>query len=59
MALMSLNVASEWLIRTLAPADPLGALGVPSALTAAFAVLLLALIIRKQGELVRPQLARP
>jgi lipopolysaccharide export system permease protein len=59
MALMSLNVTSEWLIRTLAPADPLGALGVPSALTAAFAVFLLAVIIRKQGELVRPQLARP
>jgi len=59
MALMSLNVASAWLIRTLAPADPLGALGVPSALTAAFAIFLLAVIIRKQGELVRPQLARP
>jgi hypothetical protein len=56
---MSLNVASAWLIRTLAPADPLGALGVPSALTAAFAIFLLAVIIRKQGELVRPQLARP
>jgi lipopolysaccharide export system permease protein len=58
MALMSLNVTSEWLLRTIAPSDPLGAVTVPAALTAVFTALLLALIVRKQGELVRPQLAR-
>ncbi|MDE2630854.1 MAG: LptF/LptG family permease [Alphaproteobacteria bacterium] len=59
MALMSLNVTSEWLIRTIAPADPLGALTVPAALTATIAALLLIVVVRRQGSLVRPQLARP
>jgi len=59
MALMSLNVASEWLIRAIAPTNPLEAMAAPAALTAAFAALLLAEIIREQGKLVRPQLARP
>lgn len=59
MALMSLNVTSEWLIRTIAPTNPLGALTVPAALTAAIAALLLIVVLRKQGSLVRPQLARP
>jgi lipopolysaccharide export system permease protein len=58
MALMSLNVTSEWLIRTIAPSDPIQALTMPTALTAMFMALLLTVIIRKQGELVRPQLAR-
>jgi lipopolysaccharide export LptBFGC system permease protein LptF len=59
MALMSLNVTSEWLIRTIAPSDQLEALAAPAALTAVFVALLLAEIIREQGKLVRPQLARP
>jgi len=59
MALMSLNVTSEWLIRTIAPSNPLEALTVPAALTAAFLVLLFAEIIRKQGKLALPQLAHP
>ncbi len=59
MVLMSLNVTSEWLIRTIAPMDPLGALSVPAALTAAIAALLLIVVIRRQGSMVRPQLARP
>jgi lipopolysaccharide export LptBFGC system permease protein LptF len=59
MALMSLNVTSEWLIRAIAPSDPLQALAAPAALTAAFVALLLVEIIREQGKLVRPQLARP
>ena len=59
MALMSLNVTSEWLIRAIAPSDPLEALTAPAALTVAFVVLLLTEIIREQGKLVRPQLARP
>ena len=59
MGLMSLNVTSEWLIRAIAPLDPLEALTAPAILTAAFAALLLAEIVREQGKLVRPQLARP
>jgi lipopolysaccharide export system permease protein len=58
MALMSLNVTSEWLIRTIAPSDPLGAVTVSAAPAAVFMALLLAVIVRKQGELVRPQLTR-
>jgi hypothetical protein len=59
MALMSLNVTSEWLIRTIAPSDQIEASAAPAALTAVFVALLLAVIIREQGKLVRPQLARP
>jgi lipopolysaccharide export LptBFGC system permease protein LptF len=59
MALMSLNVTSEWLIRAIAPSDPLEALAAPAALTAVFVALLLVEIILEQGKLVRPQLARP
>lgn len=54
MALMLLNVTSEWLIRTIAPSGPLSALIIPSSLVAVSVALLLALIVRKQGELVRP-----
>ena len=54
MALMLLNVTSEWLIRTIAPLDLLSALIIPSTLVAVSIGLLLALIVRKQGELVRP-----
>ena len=59
MALMALNVMSEWLIRAIVPTNPLEALAVPTALTAIFAALLLAEVINRQSELVRPQLARP
>jgi hypothetical protein len=58
MALMSLNVTSEWLIRAIVPLDPLGAMTVPAVLTAIFAALLLAEIVREQGKLAQPQLAR-
>jgi hypothetical protein len=58
MALMLLNVASEWLIRAIAPTEMLGALAVPALLTAGFMAILLVMIIRGQGELVRPQLSR-
>ncbi|HEY2444683.1 MAG TPA: LptF/LptG family permease [Rhizomicrobium sp.] len=54
MVLMSLNVTSEWLIRTIAPSGPLGALIIPTALIAIFMAVLFAVIARKQGELVRP-----
>jgi lipopolysaccharide export system permease protein len=59
MALMSLNLTSEWLIRAIVPTNPLGALAALAALTVAVALLLLAEVINRQGELVRPQLARP
>ncbi len=58
MALMSLNVASEWLIRAIAPSGPFGALALPAILTAGFMAILLVATVRKQGELVRPQLSR-
>jgi lipopolysaccharide export LptBFGC system permease protein LptF len=57
MALMLLNVTSEWLIRTIAPLEPLSALLIPSTVVAVSIVLLLALIVRRQGELVRPSSA--
>jgi O-antigen ligase len=59
MALMALNVTSQWLIRAIVPLDTFGALAVPSVLTAVLGALLLTEVINKQGELVRPQLARP
>lgn len=54
MALMLLNVTSEWLIRTIAPLDPPSALLIPSTVVVASIGLLLTLIIHRQGELVRP-----
>lgn len=59
MGLMSLNVTSEWLIRVIVPLDPIGALRVPAIVTVIMAALLLAEIIREQGKLALPQLARP
>jgi len=59
LALMLLNVTSGWLIKTIAPVDQLVALGAPAALCAALAALLLAIVIRRQGRLAQPQLARP
>ncbi len=59
MALMSLNVASVWLIRVIVPLDPWGAVRAPAIVTAVLAVLLLAEIYREQGKLAQPQLGRP
>jgi lipopolysaccharide export system permease protein len=59
MALMALNVASEWFIKTIAPTDLVTALGAPAVITAVFAFLLLLQIVRNQGRLAQPQLARP
>lgn len=59
MGLMALNVTSEWLIRVIVPLDPIGALRVPAMVALVMAVLLLGEIIREQGKLALPQLARP
>jgi lipopolysaccharide export LptBFGC system permease protein LptF len=59
MALMSLNVMSQWIVRATTPATPLGALALPALLTALFMALLVTLIVRRQSELIRPQLTRP
>ncbi len=59
MALMSLNVASVWLIRVIVPLDPWGAVRAPAIVTGLLAVLLLAEIYREQGKLAQPQLGRP
>jgi len=58
MALMSLNVASEWLIRTIAPSRVIGACAAPIGFTVMLMALLLLVVIRKQGELIRPKLGR-
>ena len=59
LALMALNVTSGWLIKLIAPATPLAALGVPAAFTVVLAVLLVVEIVLRQGWLAQPQLARP
>jgi lipopolysaccharide export LptBFGC system permease protein LptF len=59
MGLMGLNMTSGWLIRAIVPVDPLGALSIPTAVTAVLLALLLAEIIHAQGRLAHPQLARP
>jgi lipopolysaccharide export LptBFGC system permease protein LptF len=59
MALMSLNVTSEWLIRVIVPLDPWGALRAPALLTLVIGGLLLLEIFREQGKLAQPQLGRP
>ncbi len=59
MGLMALNVTSEWLIRVIVPLDPWGALRVPAIVAGVMGALLLAEIIREQGKLALPQLARP
>ena len=58
MMLMSLNVTTEWLIRALAPASALEALALLAVPTVAAMIVLLAVIIRGQNALFRPQLAR-
>lgn len=59
LALMALNLMSGSLIKLIAPTQPLGALGAPVAVSAILAALLLAQIVREQGRLAQPQLARP
>ncbi len=59
MALMALNVTSEWLVRVIVPLDPAAALRTPAVVAAVMAALLLIHIVRKQGKLALPQLARP
>lgn len=59
MALMSLNVASVWLIKVIVPLDPWGALRGPAIVMGILGILLLAEIYREQGKLAQPQLGRP
>lgn len=59
MALMALNVGSEWLVKALAPLDPFGATAVPAVVAVVIVGLLFAHVFRRQGDLVRPQLGRP
>jgi hypothetical protein len=58
LALMSVNLASEWLITTVSPMGVAGALLPPLLLGLVVAGLSAALAVRRQGDLVRPQLAR-
>ncbi|MGZ7317568.1 hypothetical protein ACXWQ2_09270, partial [Streptococcus pyogenes] len=58
MALMALNVGSEWLIGAIRPANALDATLVPAAVALAVIGVLFLHIHRRQGELVRPQLGR-
>jgi lipopolysaccharide export system permease protein len=58
VGLMSLDLASEWVITAIAPRGLAGALLPPILLFLAVAGLVLTIIVRRQNELVRPQLAR-
>jgi hypothetical protein len=58
LALMSVNLASEWLITTVAPMGVAGALLPPLLFGLVVAGLSAALAVWRQGDLVRPQLAR-
>jgi len=58
MSLMVLNLTGEWLIRTVAPANPGQAIALPSLLTLAVAALFSFFIVANQGALVRPGLGR-
>jgi hypothetical protein len=58
LALMSVDLASEWMITAISPVGLAGALVPPVMLFLGIAALALAVIMRRQGELVRPQLAR-
>ena len=58
LALMSVDLASEWMITAISPMGLAGALVPPVMLFLSVAALALAVIMRRQGELVRPQLAR-
>jgi hypothetical protein len=58
LALMSVNLACEWLITLVAPQGVAAALLPPFLLCAILAALFAALTIARQGDLVRPQLGR-
>jgi lipopolysaccharide export system permease protein len=58
VGLMSVDLASEWVITAIAPSSVAGALLPPILLFLAVAGLVLAVIVQRQNELVRPQLAR-
>jgi hypothetical protein len=58
LALMSVNLASEWLITLVSPMGVAAALLPPLLLCLAVAALSGWIAIRRQGELVRPQLVR-
>jgi lipopolysaccharide export system permease protein len=59
MALMSLDLATERLIRAIAPDGPVSAVAIPLAVALGLAAALIWLIRRVQGAVVRPQLSRP
>ncbi len=58
IALMSVDLASEWMITAISPMDMAGALIPPLVPFLGAAAVALAIIVRRQSELVRPQLAR-
>jgi lipopolysaccharide export system permease protein len=58
VGLMSVDLASEWVITAIAASSVAGALLPPILLFLAVAGLVLAVIVQRQNELVRPQLAR-
>lgn len=58
MLLMALNVTSAWLSRVGAPSGPVTALVPPIGVSLLAAGVLVALIVRWQGAIPRPQLAR-
>jgi lipopolysaccharide export system permease protein len=58
LALMSVDLVCEWLITTISPMGVAGAMIPPALLFLGIAILALAIVIRRQRDLVRPQLAR-
>lgn len=58
LALMSVDLFCEWLITAVSPMGVAGAVIPPSVLFLGVAALTLAIVIRRQRDLVRPQLAR-
>jgi lipopolysaccharide export system permease protein len=58
LALMAVDLVCEWLITTVSPIGVAGALIPPVLLFLGAAILAFAIIVRRQGDLVRPQLAR-
>ena len=59
MSLMAINVLGQWVVRAIAPETPLQALLLPALLSAWFMAVLITVIVRRQSELIRPQLTRP
>jgi lipopolysaccharide export system permease protein len=59
MALMTLDLATERLIRAIAPTGPASAIAIPLAVAIGLTGVLVWLIRRVQGAVVRPQLSRP